>query len=134
VPLLRAPQGIEANRPLAYAEREFVRNLGLTFLHAKGRPPFEVDFDAPGPFSRFVHRCFELVGAPSGYVTELINDVGRERRRAYSIPSEPPGDFGAFLDKRAETYAKISANDLSPDRRPKRVRRTARSKTYGRPR
>jgi hypothetical protein len=81
-PLLRVPT-IEPNRPRSEAEREFVRNLAFTYLSATGkRPPYKVDFQVRGPFSAFVHRCFELAGAPSGYVTRLINEFGRARREA----------------------------------------------------
>jgi hypothetical protein len=34
-----------------------------------------------GPFSQFVHTCFQLVGAPTGNVTRLLNQYGAARRR-----------------------------------------------------
>jgi hypothetical protein len=83
--LLRVPVGTSSKegRPRGNAEREFVRNLGLTYLEATGkRPPYKVDFQAQGPFSRFVHKCFDLVGMPSGHVTSLINEIGQARRKA----------------------------------------------------
>jgi hypothetical protein len=77
-PRLRVPK-IEPNRPRGDAEREFVLNLALTYLKATGKmPPYE----NRGPFSRFVHECFELVGAPRGSVTRLINELGQARRAA----------------------------------------------------
>jgi hypothetical protein len=81
-PLLRVP-AIEPNRPRGEAEREFVRNLAFTYLSARGKsPPYKVDFQVRGPFSVYVHRCFELAGAPSGHVTSLINELGEARREA----------------------------------------------------
>jgi hypothetical protein len=70
-------------RPRGEAEREFVRNLALTYLEATGKlPPDTANFnvDIRGPFSKFVHRCFELAGARSGNVTRLINEFGSKRR------------------------------------------------------
>jgi hypothetical protein len=81
-PLLRVPT-IEPNRPRGEAQREFVRNLALTYLSTTGKtPPHKVDFQVRSPFSTYVHRCFELAGAPSGDVTRLINEFGRKRREA----------------------------------------------------
>jgi hypothetical protein len=102
-PLLRVPAKIEPNRPRSDAEREFVRNLGLTYLDATGkRPPRKVDFETRGPFSQFVHKCFELVGAPQGYVTKLINELGQARARSKTSEDkfDHPQDFGAYLDDR----------------------------------
>ena len=79
-PLLWVPK-IEPNRPRGDAEREFVRNLGLTYGNSTGKtPPHKVDFQSRGLFSQFVHKCFELVGAPSGSITRLINELGHARR------------------------------------------------------
>jgi hypothetical protein len=87
-PLLRVPAKVE-HRPRSDAEREFVINLAFTYLIASGkRPPYKVDFQVRGPFSAYVHRCFELVGAPSGYVTTLINEFGRARREAAAYYDE----------------------------------------------
>src|SRR5262249_5297310 len=70
-------------RPRGEAEREFVQNLALSYLKATGRSPPETanyNIVIRGPFSRFVHRCFELVGARTGSVTRLINEFGSKRR------------------------------------------------------
>jgi hypothetical protein len=81
-PMLRVP-AIEPYRPRGEAEREFVRNLAFTYLSARGKsPPYQVDFQVRGPFSAYVHRCFELAGAPSGHVTSLINEFGEARDEA----------------------------------------------------
>jgi hypothetical protein len=81
VPLLRVPAKIQASRPRHDADRQFIQNFGLTYLNSTGkRPPYKVDFQAPGPFSRFVHKCFELVGARTGHITKLINEMGRIKR------------------------------------------------------
>jgi hypothetical protein len=106
-PLLRLPVRTKSKegRPRGNAEREFVRNLGLTYLDATGkRPPYKVDFQAQGPFSRFVHRCFELVRVPSGHVTSLINEIGQARHRALGGEIEYPEDFGAYLDEKERFY------------------------------
>src|SRR5262245_35858309 len=94
-PLLRVPvrdQGAKdklgrsiggRGRPRGEAEREFVQNLALSYLEATGRSPPETanyNIVIRGPFSRFVHRCFELVGARTGSVTRLINEFGSKRR------------------------------------------------------
>jgi hypothetical protein len=90
--LLWAPKS-EPHRPRSNAERDFVRNLGLTYSNATGKtPPYKVDFQSRGPFSQFVHECFELVGAPSGSVTRLINELGQERRAAPSRKIEHRDD------------------------------------------
>jgi hypothetical protein len=113
-PLLRAP-GVERKpdeqsncnegRPRGGAEREFVRNLRLTYWDAASKkPPDKVDFQSRGPFSEFVHRCFELVGAPQGYVTKLINELGQARHEAAGGETEYPEDFGAYLDERERFY------------------------------
>jgi hypothetical protein len=87
-PLLRVPK-IEPNRPRSEAAREFVRNLAITYSSARGKkPPYKVDFQVRGPFSAYVHRCFELAGAPSGNVTRLINEFGRARREAAAYSDE----------------------------------------------
>jgi hypothetical protein len=110
-PLLRVPEGIKhkskrkEGRPRGEVEREFVRNLGITYLNAMGkRPPYKVDFQGRGPFSEFVHRCFELAGAPHGYVTRLINELGQARRKAAGGKPEYPEDLGAYLDERERFY------------------------------
>lgn len=107
-PLLRVPASIKSKegRPRGNAEREFVRNLGLTYLNARRkRPPYKVDFQARAPFSRFVHRCFELVGVPTGHITRLINEIGQARRKAVDRKVEYPQNFGAYLDERERFYS-----------------------------
>jgi hypothetical protein len=94
-PLLRVPVRAQSakdklgrliggrGRPRGEAERQFVQNLALSYLEATGRPPPETanyNVAIRGPFSRFVHRCFELVGARTGSVTRLINQFGSKRR------------------------------------------------------
>jgi hypothetical protein len=84
-PLLRLPEKGGRGRPRGEAERDFVQNLALTYLEATDMlPPDTANYniDIRGPFSRFVHRCFDLVGAPSGSVTRLINELGPRRREA----------------------------------------------------
>jgi hypothetical protein len=74
-------------RPRGEAEREFLQNLALSYLEATGSPPPDTanyNIVIRGPFSKFVHRCFELVGAPAGGVTRLINEFGSIRRQARS--------------------------------------------------
>lgn len=79
-PLLWVPSSTAPNRPRSEAEREFVGHLGLTYLLATGKqPPKQVNYNKRGPFSEFVHRCFDLVGVLNGSVTELINEFGRLR-------------------------------------------------------
>jgi hypothetical protein len=61
-----------------------VQWLAVDYVVATGRPPprtAHYDIDIRGPFSDFVHRCFELVGAPTGNVTRLLNQYGAARRR-----------------------------------------------------
>jgi hypothetical protein len=95
-------------RPRGDAERAFVRNLGLTYAAATGkRPPYKVDFQGRGPFSKFVHRCFELVGAPGGHVTKLINELGQARREAANREIEYPQDFNAHLNEREQFYKQM---------------------------
>ena len=75
-PLLRLPERIERGRPLGEAEREFVQWLAVAYVEATRRsPPRTANYKIAirGPFPRFVHRCFELVGAPTGNVTRLLN-------------------------------------------------------------
>jgi hypothetical protein len=84
-PLLRLPEKGGRGRPRGEAERDFVQNLALTYLEATDMLPLDTanyNIDIRGPFSRFVHRCFDLVGAPSGSVTRLINELGPRRREA----------------------------------------------------
>jgi hypothetical protein len=98
-PRLWSPK-IEPHRLRSNLERDFVRNLGLTYSNATGKtPPYKVDFQSRGPFSQFVHECFELVGAPSGSVTRLINEYGKERRAAASRKIEHRDDAGAHLER-----------------------------------
>ncbi len=107
-PLLRLPVRTKSKegRPRGNAEREFVRNLGLTYLDATGqRAPYKVDFQAQGPFSQFVHRCFALVCVPSGHVTSLINEIGQARRKAAGGQTEYPEDFRAYLDERERFHS-----------------------------
>jgi hypothetical protein len=99
-PLLRIPAIIECKskegRPRGNTEREFVRNLALTYLDLTGEEtPNTANYtiDVRGPFSRFVHRCFELVRAPTGNVTRLINERGAVRR---DIEGCPPTDTNPF--------------------------------------
>jgi hypothetical protein len=83
-PLLRLPERIERGRPRGEAEREFVLGLALAYVEVTGRSPprtAHYNIDIRGPFPRFVHRCFELVGAPTGNVTRLLNQYGAARRR-----------------------------------------------------
>jgi hypothetical protein len=82
-PLLRLPERIERGRPPGEAERDFVQWLALDYSEATGRSPprtAHYNIDIRGPFPRFVHRCFELVGAPTGNVTRLLNQYGAPRR------------------------------------------------------
>ena len=81
-PLLRVPETLKRGRPLESADREFVQWLAVAYLEAAGHPPpltAHQSIDIRGPFPRFAYRCFELVGAPSGYVTRLINQYGAAR-------------------------------------------------------
>ena len=83
-PLLRLPERIEPGRPRGEAEREFIQWLAVAYVEVMERPPprtAHYDVDIRGPFSRFVHRFFELVGAPTGNVTRLLNQYGAARRR-----------------------------------------------------
>jgi hypothetical protein len=83
-PLLRLPERIEPGRPRGEAEREFVQWLAVAYVEATGRsPPRTANYKIAirGPFPCFVHQCFELVGAPTGNVTRLLNQYGAARRR-----------------------------------------------------
>jgi hypothetical protein len=98
-PRLRVPE-TEPNRPRSDAERELVRNLGLTYLNATGKPPpRKVDFQKRSSFSQFVHECFELVGAPGGSVTRLINELGQARRAAANHKVEQGEDAASHLER-----------------------------------
>src|SRR5262249_46567548 len=98
-PLLWVPK-IEPHRPRSDAARELVRNLALTYLDATGKePPYKVDFQSRGPFSQVVHECFELVGAPSGDVTRLINELGQARRVAANHKIEREEDAASHLER-----------------------------------
>jgi hypothetical protein len=91
-PLLRLPEPVERGRPRGKAEREFVQALALDYVVAAGRAPprtAHYNIDIRGPFSDFVHRCFELVGAPAGNVTRLLNQYGALRREAPSGADRP---------------------------------------------
>jgi hypothetical protein len=87
-PLLRLPpEQIKRGRPRGEAEREFLQWLAVAYAEATRRPPprtAHYNIDIRGPFSDFVHRCFELVGAPTGNVTRLLNQYGAVRREAPS--------------------------------------------------
>jgi hypothetical protein len=86
-PLLRLPERIGRGRPRGEAERDFVQGLALAYVEVTGRsPPRTANYKSAirGPFPRFVHRCFELVGAPTGNVTRLLNQYGAVRREAPS--------------------------------------------------
>jgi hypothetical protein len=81
-PLLRVPAKIERGRPRGEAERELVQWLAVAFVEAIGRSPPRTahhKIALRGPFARFVHRCFELVGASTGNVTRLLNQYGAAR-------------------------------------------------------
>jgi hypothetical protein len=83
-PLLKLPEQSKRGRPRGEAERQFVQWLALDYVVATGRPPprtAHYKMDIRGPFPDFVHRCFELVGAPTGNVTRLLNQYGAARRR-----------------------------------------------------
>jgi hypothetical protein len=81
-PLLRVPK-VGRGHPRGEAEREFIQWLAVAYVEVTERPPprtAHYDVEIRGPFSRFVHRCFELVGAPTGNVTRLLNEYGAPRR------------------------------------------------------
>src|SRR5262245_17335519 len=89
-PRLRLPERIERGRPRGEPEREFVQWLAVAYVEVTGRPPprtAHYNLDIRGPFSNFVHRCFELVGAPTGNVTRLLNQYGTARRPRREAPS-----------------------------------------------
>jgi hypothetical protein len=86
---LRVPTRLERGRPRGEAERELVQWLAIAYLEATGElPPYTAHHnkDIRGPFSRFVHRCFGLIGAATGNVTRLINEFGTKRRDAAPGP------------------------------------------------
>jgi hypothetical protein len=69
-------------RPRGEAEREFLQNLALTYTELTEKPtPYTANYYFPDPFLNFVHRCFELVGAPKGDLIRLINERGMKRRK-----------------------------------------------------
>jgi hypothetical protein len=81
-PLIRVPLNIPRNRPRSQAEREFLLHLTIDYQQATGNlPPNTVHSQKPGPFLRFIRRCFELAGGKSGSIPELINERGKIRRR-----------------------------------------------------
>jgi hypothetical protein len=87
-PLLRVPERIEPGRPRGEADRVFVQWLAVAYVEATRRPPPRTaHYDIRGPFPHFVHQCFELVGAPTGNVTRLLNQYGAARRRYEEAPS-----------------------------------------------
>jgi hypothetical protein len=94
MPLLRVPEESKRGRPSGLAERDLVQWLAIAYLEATGQsPPYTAHHSDAirGPFARFVHECFELIGAPSGNVTRLINQYGSARReiaRRRSVQSE----------------------------------------------
>ncbi len=82
-PLLRVPQGIQRGRPRSNADREFIQWLPVAYVEVTNRaPPRTAQFEKAfqGPFPKFVQRCFELLGAPTGNVTRLLNQYGAARR------------------------------------------------------
>ena len=82
-PLLRVPK-VGRGHPRGEAEREFIQWLAVAYVEVAERPPprtAHYRIKIRGPFSRFVHRCFELLGAPTGNVTRLLNEYGAVRRR-----------------------------------------------------
>jgi hypothetical protein len=94
-PRLRVPTKVERGRPRGEAKREFLQWLAIAYLEATGQPPpYTANYsrDIRGPFSRFVHRCFELIGEPTGNITRLINEFGADRREAATPPetATPP--------------------------------------------
>jgi len=61
-----------------------VQWLAVAYVEVTERPPprtAHYNIDIRGPFSDFVHRCSELVDAPTGNVTRLLNQYGAARRR-----------------------------------------------------
>jgi hypothetical protein len=81
-PQLRVPE-IGRGHPSGSAERRFLECLALTYLEATSKlPPYAAHYNTAirGPFSRLVQRCFELAGASTGSVIDLINEYGRLRR------------------------------------------------------
>jgi integrase len=103
-PWLRAPETIQPGRPGALAEREFVQWLAVAYVEATGRsPPRTAHFESSirGPFPNFVHQCFELIGAPTGNVTRLLNEYGELRRRAkivMALKQTGPMKIGALIE------------------------------------
>jgi hypothetical protein len=88
-PLLRVPAKIERGRPRGDAERQFIQSLALAYVEVSERPPPRTaHHDVRGPFPCFVHRCFELVGAPTGNVTKLLNEYGSMWRKAHRRAAE----------------------------------------------
>jgi hypothetical protein len=84
-PWLRVPETIQPGCPSGLAEREFVQWLAVAYLEAAKRsPPRTAHYDITfrGPFPKFVHECFKLVGAPTGNVTRLLNQYGESHRQA----------------------------------------------------
>jgi hypothetical protein len=93
-------------RPRGEAERGFVQNLALTYTELTGkRTPDTASLRTPGPFAKFVRRCFELIGAPTGSVIRLINQRGDARRALAGGNIDYPKDFSAYLDERERSYA-----------------------------
>jgi hypothetical protein len=86
-PLLRAP--VLTGRPRNVAEGEFIQWLALAATGAGHQVPQAVHNDARGPFSRFVHDCFSMAGAPTGSqtLTTLINEREKKRREMSSRES-----------------------------------------------
>lgn len=79
---LRTPLRARRGRPRGSAERFLVVSLVNAHEEATGEPPprwTQFEPTERGPLSRFVHRCFELLHAPTGNVTNLINEYAVER-------------------------------------------------------
>src|SRR5205807_694673 len=73
VPQFRVPVRMPRGRPLDIAGRIFVRWLELAYMEATNHaPPLTYHSHARGPYACFVHRCFELVCAPTGNLTKLL--------------------------------------------------------------
>ena len=62
-PLIRVPLNIPRNRPRSQAERELLLHLTIDYQQATGNlPPNTVHSQKPGPFLRFIRRCFRIGG------------------------------------------------------------------------
>jgi hypothetical protein len=84
-PLLVGPEP-RSHFPRRDAERNFIMWLQLAWLEATDeQPSLAADPDRPGPFTRMVAKCLQLVGAGHADAVGLINELNRRRIQSHAV-------------------------------------------------